>query len=97
MNKQQVKQNLYTDALIAKADAEAKAKAEATKKQTEASKPASQPSKPSNNTPSTPSKPARTDKDYYGVALAIWNGNYVIIMELTKYILFLKLKLMQSV
>lgn len=66
----------YTDALIAKADAEAKAKAEATKKQTEASKPASQPSKPSNNTPSTPSKPARTDKDYYGVALAIWNGNY---------------------
>ena len=64
----------YTDALIAKADAEAKAKAEATKKQTEASKPASQPSKPS--TPSTPSKPARTDKDYYGVALAIWNGNY---------------------
>ena len=59
----------YTDALIAKADAEAKAKAEATKKQTEASKPA-------NNTPSTPSKPARTDKDYYGVALAIWNGNY---------------------
>lgn len=66
----------YTDALIAKADAEAKAKAEATKKQTEASKPASQPSKPSNNTHSTPSKPARTDKDYYGVALAIWNGNY---------------------
>ena len=66
----------YTDALIAKADAEAKAKAEATKKQTEASKPASQPSNPSNNTPSTPSKPARTDKDYYGVALAIWNGNY---------------------
>lgn len=66
----------YTDALIAKADAEAKAKAEATKKQTEASKPASQPSKPSNNTPSTPLKPARTDKDYYGVALAIWNGNY---------------------
>lgn len=66
----------YTDALIAKADAEAKAKAEATKKQTEASKPASQPSKPSNNTPSIPSKPARTDKDYYGVALAIWNGNY---------------------
>ena len=66
----------YTDALIAKADAEAKAKEEATKKQTEASKPASQPSKPSNNTPSTPSKPARTDKDYYGVALAIWNGNY---------------------
>ena len=66
----------YTDALIAKADAEAKAKAEATKKQTEANKPASQPSKPSNNTPSTPSKPARTDKDYYGVALAIWNGNY---------------------
>lgn len=66
----------YTDALIAKADAEAKAKAEATKKQTEASKPASQPSKPSNNTPSTPAKPARTDKDYYGVALAIWNGNY---------------------
>lgn len=66
----------YTDALIAKADAEAKAKAEATKKQTEASKPASQPSKPSNTTPSTPSKPARTDKDYYGVALAIWNGNY---------------------
>lgn len=66
----------YTDALIAKADAEAKAKAEATKKQTEASKPASQPSKPSNNTPSTPSKPARTDKDYYGVALAIWNDNY---------------------
>lgn len=66
----------YTDALIAKADAEAKAKAEATKKQTEASKPASQPSKPSNNTPSAPSKPARTDKDYYGVALAIWNGNY---------------------
>ena len=62
----------YTDALIAKADAEAKAKAEATKKQTEAS----QPSKPSNTTPSTPSKPARTDKDYYGVALAIWNGNY---------------------
>ena len=62
--------------MIAKADAEAKAKAEATKKQTEASKPASQPSKPSNNTPSTPSKPARTDKDYYGVALAIWNGNY---------------------
>lgn len=45
----------YTDALIAKADAEAKAKAEATKKQTEASKPASQPSKPSNNTHSTPS------------------------------------------
>ena len=67
---------IYTDALIAKADAEAKAKAEATKKQTEASKPASQPSKPSNNTPSTPSKPARTNKDYYGVALAIWNGNY---------------------
>lgn len=66
----------YTDALIAKADAEAKAKAEATKKQTEASKPVSQPSKPSNNTPSAPSKPARTDKDYYGVALAIWNGNY---------------------
>lgn len=66
----------YTDALIAKADAEAKAKAEATKKQTEASKPASQPSKPSNNIPSAPSKPARTDKDYYGVALAIWNGNY---------------------
>ena len=66
----------YTDALIAKADAEAKAKEEATKKQTEAKKPASQPSKPANNTPSTPSKPARTDKDYYGVALAIWNGNY---------------------
>ena len=66
----------YTDGLKAKADAEAKAKEEATKKQTEASKPASQPSTPSNNTPSTPSKPARTDKDYYGVALAIWNGNY---------------------
>ena len=66
----------YTDGLIAKADAEAKAKAEATKKQTEASKPASQPAKPANNTPSTPSKSARTDKDYYGVALAIWNGNY---------------------
>ena len=46
------------------------------KKQTEAKKPASQPAKPANNTPSTPSKPTRTDKDYYGVALAIWNGNY---------------------
>lgn len=66
----------YTDGLIAKADAEAKAKEEATKKQTEAKKPASQPAKPTNSTPSTPSNPTRTDKDYYGVALAIWNGNY---------------------
>lgn len=66
----------YTDGLIAKADAEAKAKEEATKKQTEAKKPASQPAKPANSTPSTPSNPTRTDKDYYGVALAIWNGNY---------------------
>lgn len=67
----------YTDSLIAKADAEAKAKAEATKKQTEASKPATQPAK--STTPSTPAKsttPTRTDKDNYGVALAIWNGNY---------------------
>lgn len=67
----------YTDSLIAKADAEAKAKEEATKKQTEASKPATQPAK--STTPSTPAKsttPTRTDKDNYGVALAIWNGNY---------------------
>lgn len=68
----------YTDSLIAKADAEAKAKEEATKKQTEASKPATQPAKPATST-STPAKsttPTRTDKDNYGVALAIWNGNY---------------------
>lgn len=68
----------YTDSLIAKADAEAKAKEEATKKQTEASKPATQPAKPTTST-STPAKsttPTRTDKDNYGVALAIWNGNY---------------------
>lgn len=67
----------YTDSLIAKADAEAKAKEEATKKQTEASKPTTQPAK--STTPSTPAKsttPTRTDKDNYGVALAIWNGNY---------------------
>lgn len=67
----------YTDSLIAKADAEAKAKEEATKKQTEASKPATQPT--NSTTSSTSSKtttPTRTDKDNYGVALAIWNGNY---------------------
>lgn len=31
---------------------------------------------PTPSKPSTPSKPNRSEKDYYGVALAIWNGNY---------------------
>lgn len=43
----------YTDGLIAKADAEAKAKAEATKKQTEASKPTTTVSKPTTTTKTT--------------------------------------------
>lgn len=66
----------YVNSLIAKADAEAQQQAEATKPTTQA-KPPSTPSKPSTpNKPTIPSKPGKTDKDYYGVALAIWNGNY---------------------
>jgi TP901 family phage tail tape measure protein len=48
-------------------------------------KPPTTPTTPTPSTPSTPSTPppsssnntpTRSEKDYYGVALAIWNGNY---------------------
>lgn len=68
----------YTDSLIAKADAEAKAKAEAIKKQTEASKPVSQPAKSTTPTTTTPkSKGTQGDgKIQVGDKVTFKSGKY---------------------
>lgn len=71
---------VYTDSLVEKANAEAAAKVAKEKATTEAKKPTTSTSNTKttqqSSTSGTSKKSNHSDQEYYGVALAIWNGGY---------------------